>query len=357
MLRLSLPMALVLGFAFATGVSAAPAIGEKAPEIKIAKWVTKEPPALPGKPGADKHIFLIDFGATWLPDAREHAAHFAKLHEQYEKDGLVVIGVANEEAEDVEKFVEKTLKSPYYLGVDDDVATATAWIEDVDIPCAFVVDRSGIIVWRGNSQTETDVMDKVVEQALAGKIDVKAIKETAEANEKFNKLMNDLRLAYGMKDKEKVFKLLDEMLALKPRELDPYMIKREALRNFDMADKIPAWDTKIIETFRDKPETLRQLVSIELGKDIAERDAELLVRAVLRLNELSKGQEPGDLLLLARVQCDMGQLGAAIATQTEAIEKAPAKAKDYYRKVLEYYKAAEKLGKDLKRPTPTSGKS
>jgi thiol-disulfide isomerase/thioredoxin len=357
MMRMSLPTALVLGFGWATGVSAAPAIGEKAPEIKVAKWVTKEPPALPGKPGADKYVFLIDFGATWLPEAREHAAHLVQLQEQYEKEGLVVIGVDNEEAEDVEKFVQKAMKSPYYLGVDDDVATATAWIEDMDIPCAFVVDRSGIIVWRGNSETEADVMDKAVEQTLAGKIDVKALKEAAETNEKFNKLMNDLRLAYGMKEKEKVFKLLDEMLALKPKELEPYMIKREALRNFDLKEKIADWDVKIMEAFRGDAETLRRLVSIELGKDIAERDPELLVQAVMRLNELSKGQEPGDLLLLARVQGDMGQLGAAIATQTEAVEKAPAKAKDYYRKVLEYYQAAEKLGKELKRPTPTSGKA
>lgn len=346
------------GLLVATMGAAAPPIGEQAPEIKVAKWITTEPPVLPGQAGAEKHVFLVDFWATWLPKCRATTVHLAKLQEKHEKDGLIVIGISNEDAEPITRFIEEVQRLPYSVAADDDMATSGAWTEEVlEIPYAFVIDRSGVIVWRGDTAADTEAMDRAVEQALAGKIDVPAIKEATEKTEKFNKLMNELRTAYAMRNQDKVFKLLDEMIALKPLELEPYLIKREALRNFDLTEKVSAWEDQMIDALKDSAEAMRQLASVELGKDISERSPAVMVRAVGRANELGKGEDAEALLLMGRVQCELGMLDEAIATQTKAVKLATMRTKEYYEKVLEYYRAAKKLRKELKTPTATSRKA
>ena len=347
-----LPVAIVL-LMFVVSAQAAPGIGDRAPPIKVAEWVTAEPPALPGTPGAEKHVFVIDFWATWLPKCRESTSRLADLHRKHEKDGLVVIGVSNEDQADVAQFVKKA-KLPYLIGCDDEMATTTLWMEGVaEIPCAFVVDRSGIVVWRGDSAEDADVLERTVGEVLAGKYDMDAAKRSAAADEKYRRLLAELQTAYAAQNQDKVFELLDQMIALKPLELQPYLIKRQALAHFDMADKVPAWEAKILRAFHDDAAGLKRLVQVELDRDIAERSPSMMLRAARRAAEIAGKTDAETLLLLARVQCELGMVDAAIATQEKAVSQAPAEKKDYYEKVLRYYKAARELASEVARGSAT----
>lgn len=345
--RVLLVAMVMLGFAVST--QAAPGIGDQPPPIKVAEWVTAEPPVLPGAPGAEKHVFVIDFWATWLPKCRESTARLADLHRRHEKDGLVVIGISNEDPPDVAEFVEKA-GLRYSIGCDDEMATTTPWMEGVaEIPCAFVVDRSGVIVWRGDSSEEGDALERTVAEVLAGKYDIDAAKRSAAADEKYRRLLAELQTAYATQNKDKVFELLDQMIAMKPLELQPYLIKRQALGHFDMAEKVPAWEAKILRAFQDDAPGLKRLVQIELDRDIAERSPSVMLRAARRAAEVAGKEDAETLLLLARVQCELGMVDAAIATQAEAVSRAPAEKKDYYEKVLRYYQAARKLATETAR--------
>ena len=342
--RRCIPLAVVLCCTVGTRGKAAPQVGDKAPAVKVAKWVTKEPPALPGGPKAGKHVFVIEFWATWCRPCLKSIPHLAGLQKKHEKNGLVVIGVSDEESETIAAFIDKKLKMPYYVGSDDEMATTTAWTKDIEyIPYAFLVDRAGFVVWRGNPLDDAGTMDKVIEQVLAGKFDLEAAKAAAMTAKKFDQLMSELNPAYEAKDQEKFFKLLDQMIALRPLALHPYVIKREMLREFGRAEQIPAWDARIREVFKDSAVDLRQLVQFELGKDLADRSAEMLLRCALRANALTQGRDAEVLFTLARVQCEMGMLDEAITSQELAVALAPDDAKDRYRRVLSYYMAVRKL--------------
>ncbi len=346
--RNCIPLATVMLCVAASVGSAAPRVGDKAPAIKVASWVGGRTPVLPGEPQAEKHIFLIEFWATWCPPCLKSIPHLAGLHQKHEKDGLVVIGVSNEEPRTIEEFIEKKKqKMPYYVASDDEMATTTAWTEDIPaIPHTFLVDRTGTVVWQGNPLAEAKAMDQAIVDLLAGKFDLQAAKLAATTARKFNKLMSELQPAYVARDKEKVFQILDQMIALRPDELQPYLIKWQLLREFDLADQLEAWDAKIMEEFKDSGPAMRQLAEVELGQDYADRNPRMLLGYVARANELAQGQDAETLSLLARVQCELGMVEAAIASQTQAAELAPEGKKEYYGKVLKYYQAVRKLAQE-----------
>jgi thiol-disulfide isomerase/thioredoxin len=236
---------------------AAPQIGDKAPAVKIAKWMTHEPPALPGDTDADKHVFLVEFWATWCGPCWASIPHLGELHNKYEKDGLVIIGVTVEEPEVVAKFIGsdkagKKMAMPYFVGIDDEMGTTGVWTKDVrGIPYAFLVDKSGQVVWQGNPLGEVDAMDAAIPKVLAGKYSVEEAKEVAAKEKKFAETLSTLQMAYGSHDEEKTFGVLDNLMHLKPMELQPYLIKRQMLTEFKKEGQIPAWNAKILEQFKD----------------------------------------------------------------------------------------------------------
>ena len=325
---------------------AAPQIGDKAPPIKVAKWVTQQPPALPGEDKAKKHVYLVEFWATWCPPCLTSIPHLAKLQKKHKEAGLVVIGISNEDIRTIQEFIDKKQKMAYCVASDDEMETTSAWTKDIEyIPHAFLVDRSGVVVWQGAPvPPDVEAMDKAIEQVLAGKYDIEAAKRAALTAKKFEELAMAVYPAYVAGDRDKLFELLDQMIALKPLELHPYLIKRDRLREFDMADSLPVWDAKILETFKDSAVDMRRLAEFELQKDLAERSPKMMLHCALRADELTKGGDAEALVVLARVQCELGMLDSAIATQEKALAAASKEAKERSGKVLAYYKTARKLG-------------
>jgi thiol-disulfide isomerase/thioredoxin len=345
-----------------TAISAfgAPQIGEKAPAVKIAKWMNHQPPALPGQEKADQYVFVVEFWATWCRPCWASIPHLAELHKRLEKDGLVIIGVSNEEPETISKFMNSQkggvkMEMPYFVGSDDDMATTNAWTEDVEgIPHAFVVNKAGLVVWQGNP-LDSNVLDSVIGQVLAGKYDVEAAKKAAVVEKKFNDLMSDLQAAFATHQEDKMFKIVDEMISLKPDRLQPYFIRRQMLREFDKDEEVAAWNKKMLENFKDDAASLRQITEVELEADIGLRDATLLVESAARAAKLSKEPDAETLSILARVQRECGRLDAAIETQGEAVSLASKANEAEYKKVLEYYKTLKKLSADLPRGKAKAG--
>lgn len=180
----------VAAFAFAAWALPAAAIelGDPAPEFKVAEWVKGKPITL--AEGKEKHVFVVEFWATWCGPCRTTIPHLTELEKKYKDKGLVVIGVTDETKETVSGFVEKMGdKMDYRVAIETggkgrrsvgDMSKALMQPFGVEgIPHAFVVDRKGRLVWHGHPM---DGLDGVIEAVLAGKFDLEAVKAESAAD-------------------------------------------------------------------------------------------------------------------------------------------------------------------------------
>lgn len=90
-------------------------------------------------------VLVLDFWATWCPPCRKEIPSFIELQTQYEKAGLVIIGISFDKTVDAVKEFAKTEKINYPLAMGTmDVAQAYGGIRS--IPTTFIVDPTGKIV-------------------------------------------------------------------------------------------------------------------------------------------------------------------------------------------------------------------
>ncbi len=127
-------------------------VGDKAPELKVAKWVKGE--AVDLKAGKGEKVYVVEFWATWCGPCRASIPHLTELQKEMNDRGVEILGISTEKAETVKKFVEaQGDKMGYTVAVDDNRKTAKAWMEAAGqdgIPHAFIVDKEGKIAWHGN---------------------------------------------------------------------------------------------------------------------------------------------------------------------------------------------------------------
>lgn len=121
-------------------------IGDKAPDIKVSKWMNSEP-NLKGK-----KIFL-EFWATWCGPCKKMIPHLNELNQKYGKD-IVFVSITNEAPELISEFMKKNeMKS--FIAIDDKGKTNENFGIKF-IPQAFIISENGIIDWVGHPGTLTD---------------------------------------------------------------------------------------------------------------------------------------------------------------------------------------------------------
>jgi len=113
-------------------------LNQKAPELVVEKWLSKEPDRK-GK------FVLIDFWATWCGPCRKAIPELNAFHKKF-GDKLVVIGISDEPAETVSSF--KNPKIEYFSAIDTKGKTKGA-VEVKGIPHVLIIDPKGIVRWEG----------------------------------------------------------------------------------------------------------------------------------------------------------------------------------------------------------------
>jgi len=155
-------------------------LGEPAPPLSVGEWVKGDPVVLAD--GKDKYVYVVEFWATTCPYSRDAVARLTALQKKYEEKGLVLVGLTTEKAADVKAFVAKAGdKLGYRVGLDDQLKTARAYMgafQIKTIPYAFLIDRSGNLVWHGHPLVG---LEKAVEAVLAGRYDLAAARRVEEA--------------------------------------------------------------------------------------------------------------------------------------------------------------------------------
>ena len=121
--------------------------GQKAPELKVEKWLTAEP-KMEGK------VVLVDFWATWCPPCRALIPELNEWQKEF-KDDLVVIGISDEPEAKVKPFMGKT-KVEYSMAVDTRTEQVKKTLGVQGIPHVLVIDSKGVVRWQGFPQSEED---------------------------------------------------------------------------------------------------------------------------------------------------------------------------------------------------------
>ncbi|MEI7945921.1 MAG: trypsin-like peptidase domain-containing protein [bacterium] len=261
--------------------------GDPAAPLHVAQWIKGDPVDLAA--GKGKTVYVVEFWATWCPPCRESIPHLTQLQAKFKDKGVVFVGISDEKQQKVEPFVKKMgTKMEYAVGLDDNKQTSDAYMSAYQmdgIPTAFVIDKTGAVVWAGHPMED---LSKVLEQVLDGTFVVKPEKDAAEAEE-------DERTT-----------LLDEYFAA-------------ASRRSGKAEAIEA-GKKVLDKVGDDPDLLNAFAwTILTDENLYVHDYPLALRAARQAFKKSGGQKYEILDTLARALLMTGKTNDAVVMQQKAI--------------------------------------
>lgn len=336
-------------------------VGDKAPALTPGSWLKGDPVASfePGK------VYIVEFWATWCGPCMANIPHMSKLSDEYADKGVVVIGqnVFERDREDknIPAFLEKKGSEVSYRLTSDDKTTneqglmATNWMKAAGqnaIPCAFLIDKTGTVVWIGHPATIEPVLKQVVEgtydmkKALADAAATRA-KEAAEKAKaaKMQDVLKKVSPLVKKKDTAGAYAALDEGTLNQP-ELAPEYAKlklKVSLLTGDM-DAFYKDSDSVFDAIKDDSEALNEVAwTVATSPKVQKRDLKTAMKFASRSVELTKREDSQSLDTLARVHFDSGEVDKAIATENEAIAKSKGDKADL-EKTLTKYKAAQNSG-------------
>lgn len=345
--------AAVAAASIATSISTSPAaltIGDPAPKLQVGKWVQGEPVKefAPGK------VYIVEFWATWCGPCRQVIPHLNGLQKKFKEKDVVVIGqdVLETDETKVESFVrEMGEKMTYRVALDDKTdgkkgKMAEEWLvaaEQGAIPCAFIVNQQGLIVWIGPPVTLTE---QEIEQVISGKVDLKKVAAEYAINHERSKrlIRTNLKLAKAMQDKqwaeaETALSELEKLLPGMPSsswDMDRFHIlvgKGNAEEAYKMA-------TRLSEAYRGDPMTQNEL-AWTLLTELKNPDADLAEKLAIRANEGTDGKVPEILDTLARAYFVNGKKDKAIALQEKAVALADQMSSEQFQTTLDSYRKGQ----------------
>ncbi|MGI6346278.1 MAG: redoxin family protein [Limisphaerales bacterium] len=168
-------------------------IGDKAKPLNISEWVKGATAEAPVDVTDGKNVYVVEFWATWCGPCRTSIPHLTELQKKYKDKGVVFVGVSNETLEKVQPFVEEQgEKMEYVVALDKENLTNQDYMRAYGrngIPCSFIINKKGQIVWVGHPMT----MDKPLEEIVAGTFDLAAAIKADEMRAKIADFGNLLR--------------------------------------------------------------------------------------------------------------------------------------------------------------------
>jgi thiol-disulfide isomerase/thioredoxin len=102
----------------------------------------------------------VEFWATWCPPCRKSIPHLNEVYSKYKSKGLEIVGITDEDAATVKKF-QSQIPMDYKVAINTPQSIYQQFGIQY-IPTAFLVDKSGKIVWTGQPMELTDDQIKSV---------------------------------------------------------------------------------------------------------------------------------------------------------------------------------------------------
>lgn len=245
--------------------------------------------------------------------------HLTKLQKKYADQGLVVIGISDEQDKigAVKKYVKDMGdKMQYVVAVDNKRKTYDAYMKAFNmrgIPHSFLIDKAGKIVWHDHPMK----MDAVVESVMAGKFDEAAAKKLFKEREEEKKRLRKLKDLY-----DKYFKLV----------------------GFEETEAAKEVGEKFLELAAKEPGPLNSFAwRLLTDKSIENRDLDLAMRVAQAAYDACDGKDAAIVDTYARALFDTGKVAKAIEYQKKAIELCESeKTREDFKEILAHYEEAAK---------------
>ncbi len=271
-------------------------IGDKAPNLVIKQWVKGSPVDLSKTDG--KHIYVVEFWATWCPPCRASIPHLTAMQKKYRDKNVIFIGVSTEDVNIVRKFVEKMGdKMDYTVAVDDGRKTSKGYMEAFGIrgiPHAFIVDQTGHIIWHDHPMSD---LEEVIDKLIEGKFGVADAKKLM-AERKVKELQA-----------QKAFVLFKKYFKLAGSE--------------GKEKEVAALGAEILKLGGDNAPLMNRFAWDILTKDgIANRDYALALKAAEAANKATKGENPSILDTYGLALFKNGRKAEALKVEEKALELA-----------------------------------
>lgn len=116
-------------------------IGTIAPPIQLNEWITPQPPDLNGR------VYVLEFWATWCPPCVQSIPHTIELADKYKDKAVPFIALSVDRSSEPVKKMVKSKGITYYVGMDNGLSEKYSVR---GIPSAFIIGRSGQVVWQGH---------------------------------------------------------------------------------------------------------------------------------------------------------------------------------------------------------------
>ncbi len=314
-------------------------IGSKAPALDIEHWLSDgEGRFARVKQFESGKVYVVEFWATWCGPCIASMPHISKIQDEFADKGVTVVSVSDEDLETVQEFLKRKtpkdenmtfgeLTKNYCLTTDPDESVYEDYMRAAGqngIPTAFIVGKQGLIEWIGHPMEMDEPLKQVVEDAW----DRSAFAEEFKESQQVSIILSKVSRAMRDGDTDAAIEMLDKFIG----EAKADGVKKQ-LMEIRTRLLLRTGDERAIEPFKEMmgmykndSQMLNQLAwfVVEQAEQKDDMNQELL-KVALEAAELAVKADPtsGAILdTLAHLQELTGDLEAAIATQTKAVDNA-----------------------------------
>jgi peroxiredoxin len=116
----------------------------------------------------DGKVVILNFWATWCPPCRKETPMFVEMQEQYGATGLQFVGVAIDDPDKVNDFMDTYgINYPMLIGEQDAIQIAKDYGNRFGaLPYTVVIDRHGQISFVQRGEMKREMVEKAINQLL-----------------------------------------------------------------------------------------------------------------------------------------------------------------------------------------------
>ena len=111
---------------------------------------------------------LINFWATWCVPCRKEMPMLMELHSEFAVRGFQVVGIALDDVQPVNRFIEEiNISYPILVGEADVMATSASFGNVTGVlPYSVLVDKKGIIRWQHAGDVDREEISSLLDTLL-----------------------------------------------------------------------------------------------------------------------------------------------------------------------------------------------